>query len=88
MSDVMQIAEKRREKLANAIANHEAMIARLREELEALDMFIRFGEDLIDQAVPRTREAQGPDVRGDGDRMPEKDPDIPRIQPVQPAESA
>jgi hypothetical protein len=88
MSDVMRIAEERREKLANAIANHETMIARLREDLEALDKFVRFAEDLIDRAAPKTREAQSSDVRGDGDRTAAKNPDVPRIQPAQQAQSA
>jgi hypothetical protein len=83
MSDVMQIAEERRKKLTNAIANHEATIARLREELEALDAFVGFAEDLIEQAAPRSQEAQSSDVRGDRERSEAKAPDLPRIQPAQ-----
>lgn len=46
MDDVMEIARERQEELAKAIAGFEAEIVKLREEVETVARFIKFGEKL------------------------------------------
>ena len=47
MADAMKIAEEKQNKISSEIAEHEAAIARLREEAEMLKDFLEFGETLI-----------------------------------------
>ena len=49
MADAMKIAEERAQKILQEIAEHEAKIAKLRDDAQHLKEFLEFGETLMSE---------------------------------------
>ena len=65
MNDVMQVARSRKGSLEAEIAKREAEIADMREEIETLEEFMAYGDDLLKRntKLGETDEAKQPDIK-------------------------
>lgn len=88
MSDVMQLAQVRKEELANMIAKYEAKIRKAGEEIETLNNFLRVAESLIHGASSEEDEAPSAQLQDHDNMRHEGDPLIGRVMPARQAQSA
>ena len=81
MSDLMKIAQQRREKLQTTIQKREAEIAALREEIENVDMFIDYAKHLVEEAGGERPPAAQQPVKIDRTTSSEGERAVRRVQP-------